>query len=147
MATWIAETRTAGQPDQVLILLTEPAAIARWAPIDFEVVDFHGDRLAAGDRVWVRGQLAGRALEFEVEVTEADNGHLVLTATGPIQLDVEYCAMPATYGSEVRASVTVSGRGLLGRALAHATDAVLATGALRTAVERIASELEPALAA
>jgi hypothetical protein len=129
-----------------LFLLTEPDAIARWAPIEFEVVDFDGDRLCAGDRVWVRGYLAGQALEFEVEVAQADNGHLVLTATGPIRLEVEYSAIPADDGSEVHASITVSGRGLLGRALAHATDALLAAGALRAAVERIASEFEPALA-
>jgi hypothetical protein len=147
MATWIAQKQVAGPPEQVLILLTEPDAISRWAPIEFELVDFDGDRLVAGDHMWVRGRLAGRALEFEVEVAEADDGHLLLSATGPIRLDVEYCAVASDAGSEVHASVTVTGRGLLGRALAHATDALLAAGALRAAVERIASELEPALAA
>jgi hypothetical protein len=147
MATWMAQTRVAGLPDQVLILLTEPEAIARWAPIDFELVDFPGERLTAGDRVWVRGGLAGRTLEFEVEVAEAENGHLVLSATGPIRLDVEYLAIASEDGGEVRASITVSGRGLLGRALARAADALLASGALRAAIERIGSELEPACAA
>jgi hypothetical protein len=33
----------------------------------------------------------------------------------------------------------------MGRLLAQATDALLAAGALRTAVDRIACELEPAL--
>jgi len=51
------------------------------------------------------------------------------------------------YGSEVRASVAVSGRGLLGRVLAQATDVLLAAGALSSAVGAIARELEPALAA
>jgi hypothetical protein len=146
MATWTAQTRVAGLPDEVLVLLTEPDAIARWAPIAFEVVGFGRRRLSAGDHVWVRGSLAGRSLEFEVEVAEAENGHLLLTAIGPVRLDVEYIAIASDSGSEVRASITVTGRGLLGRALAHATDALLAGGALRMAVDRIASEFEPALA-
>lgn len=45
------------------------------------------------------------------------------------------------------ASGGASGRGPMGRVLAQATDAVLASGALRAAVGRIACELEPALAA
>jgi hypothetical protein len=129
----------------VLTLLTEPEAIARWAPIDFDVLDFDGTRLQAGDRVQVRGGLAGRSLEFDVEVAEADDDRLVLTAVGPIRLDVEYLAIAAEHGSEVHASVTVSGRGLMGRVLAQATDALLASGALRTAVGRIASELDRVL--
>jgi hypothetical protein len=144
MATWTAHTQVAGLPDEVLELLTDPHAISRWAPIAFEVVDLEGDRLVAGDRVHVRGRLAGRCLEFEVEVSEADEGRLVLTAVGPIRLDVRYLAVPASHGSRVSASVTVSGSGLTGRLLAQATDALLASGALRAAVDRIAYELEPA---
>jgi hypothetical protein len=146
MATWKARTQVAVVPDRVLALLTEPGAIARWAPIDFELMDFEGDRLVAGDRVRVQGSLAGRSLEFEVAVAEADDDHLVLTATGPIRLEVEYHAVAQDYGSEVRASVAVSGRGLIGRLLAQATDALLAAGALTSAVGRIARELEPAIA-
>jgi hypothetical protein len=147
MGTWRAQTRVAVVPDRVLALLTEPEAIARWAPIDFELVDFDGERLLAGDHVRVQGCLAGRSLEFEVDVTEADDAHLVLSATGPIRLDVEYVAVAADDGSDVHASIAVSGRGLIGRLLAQATDALLAAGALSTAVGRIARELEPAIAA
>ncbi|MEA2161370.1 MAG: hypothetical protein QOD66_3750, partial [Solirubrobacteraceae bacterium] len=53
-------------------------------------------------------------------------------------------AVAASHGSRVSASVTVSGSGLTGRLLAQATDALLASGALRAAVDRIAYELEPA---
>ncbi|HUO70890.1 MAG TPA: SRPBCC family protein [Solirubrobacteraceae bacterium] len=149
MATWTARTSVSADPDEVLALLTEPDAIARWAPIGFEVIDFDGERLQAGDRVAVRGTLGGRGMEFEVQVSEAEDGHLQLTARGPIRLDVEYRAVPAARGSEVRASVKVSGGGLFGRLLAQATDALLAAGALTTAVNAIARELElqPALAA
>jgi hypothetical protein len=146
MATWTAQTRVAGLPDEVLALLTEPDAIARWAPIAFEVVDFDRKRLRAGDQVCVRGGLTGRLLEFEVEVAEAEDGRLVLTAVGPIRLDVEYMAVAVEDGSEIRASVAVSGRGLLGRVIAQAADALLAAGALSSAVDRIARELEPAIA-
>lgn len=146
MATWSAQTRVAGLPDEVLALLTEPDAIARWAPIGFDVVDFDGERLQAGDRVRVRGALAGRSLEFDVNVAEAEGGCLSLAATGPIRLDVQYIAVANEDGSDVRATVAVSGRGLMGRVLAQATDALLAAGALSSAVGRIARELEPALA-
>lgn len=148
VATWTAHTTVPGLPDQVLALLTEPEAIARWAPIDFEVLDFRGERLIAGDHVHVQGSLAGRSFEFEVEVEvdEAQGGRLVLSAVGPIRLDVEYLATPIDDGSEVHASVAVSGRGVFGRLLAQATDALLAAGALSTAIGRIARELEPALA-
>jgi hypothetical protein len=147
MATWTVQTRVAGLPDEVLALLTEPEAIARWSPIEFGLVGFGGERLRAGDRVRVRGPMASRSLEFDVDVSEADDGRLVLTAVGPIRLDVEYLAIAVEDGSEVRASVAVSGHGLAGRVLARATEALLAAGALRTAVRRIARELEPALAA
>jgi hypothetical protein len=91
----------------------------------------------------VRGALAGRALEFAVDVSEADGGCLALAATGPIRLDVEYVAVANEDGTDVRATVAVTGRGLIGRVLAQATDALLAAGALSNAVGRIASEFEP----
>ena len=144
MGRWTAHTRVAGPPGEVLSVLTEPKAIARWSPVDFKLLDFDGERLVPGDRVHVRGLLVGRALEFEVVVREADAGKLALTATGPIQLDVEYLATPGEGGSDVHASVAVSGKGLWGRVLAHATETLLAAGALRAAIERIAQELEPA---
>jgi len=147
MKTYTTQTTVAGLPDEVLSLLTEPDAIARWAPIPFEVTDLDTDRLVAGSHARVRGGLAGRNLEFDVEVFEADDGRLSLVASGPISIDVEYVVTPADSGSEVTASVSVSGSGLMGRVLASATDALLAAGALNPAVSRIGRELEPALAA
>ena len=147
MRTWTTQTQVRGLPDEVMALLTEPDAIARWAPIPFEVVDFDGDRLQAGDRVRVRGGLGGRSLEFDVEVAEAADGCLTVTATGPIRIEVRYVARALARGSELRASVAVTGVGLLGRLVARATDALLAAGALNAALGRISRELEPALAA
>jgi hypothetical protein len=136
----------AGRPEDVMGLLTQPDAIARWAPIPFEVIDFDGDRLLAGDTALVRGGLAGRNLEFTVDVAEASDHRLALTASGPIDIDVEYVAEEIPDGTNVRARVDVSGKGLIGRVVANATDALLRAGALRAAVSRIARELEPASA-
>ncbi len=134
-------------PEEVLQLLTEPDAIARWAPIPFEVLDLDTDRLEAGTRARVAGGLAGRQLEFDVEILEADDGRLSLVARGPVSIDASYQLRPAGAGSEVRASVSVCGQGVIGRVLAGAVDGLLAAGALRASVARIGRELEPALAA
>lgn len=147
MRTWTTQTTVAGLPDEVLALLTEPDAIALWAPVPFELIDLDTDRLEAGSRARVLGRLAGRTLEFEVEVLAADEEGLALVATGPISIDVEYVLRRAVRGSELRASVSVRGSGLIGRVLAQATDALLAAGALNTAVSRIGRQLEPACAA
>jgi hypothetical protein len=147
MRTWTSETWLAGPPEEVLDLLTEPDAIARWAPIDFEVVDHQGERLRTGTRARVCGVLAGRRLELDVDVLDAEDGRLALVANGPISIDVEYVVRPSDRGSQLHASISVAGRGLMGRVLAQATDVVLAAGALDVAVGRIGRELEPALAA
>ncbi|MDQ6818007.1 MAG: SRPBCC family protein [Actinomycetota bacterium] len=147
MRTWTTETTVAGLPDEVLALLTDPNAIARWTPVPFELLDMHRDRLVAGTRARVLGRLAGRTLEFDVTVLAADEERLALVADGPISIDVEYRFRPVARGSELRASVSVRGSGLIGRVLAQATDALLAAGALSTAIGRIGRELEPAIAA
>lgn len=147
MGTWTTQARLHGHPEDVLELLTRPDAIARWAPIPFEVRDFDRDRLVTGDKVRVFGVLTGQRVEFEVDVVVARDGRLALQATGPIDLDVEYVATALPQGSELRASVAVTGRGLMGRLLASAAEALLAAGAMNTAIGRIADELEPALAA
>lgn len=146
MKTWTTETWVAGAPEHVLELLTEPDAIARWAPIPFELLDLDGERLVAGTRARVSGALAGRRLEFDVAIHEADEERLSLVAHGPVSIGAEYLLAPADGGSDVRASVSVSGRGLLGGILARACEAVLAAGALRASVARIGRELEPARA-
>src|SRR5262249_16005757 len=90
VATWTAKTRLPAPPDAVLAVLTDPDEIGRWAPVGFELVDYEGRRLVAGDRVRVRGALAGPSVSFDVDVAEADDGRLALIATGPITLDVDY---------------------------------------------------------
>jgi hypothetical protein len=142
MKTWTASTTIAGRPEAVLDVLTDPAACERWAPVAFEVETLDADRLVAGARARVSGRLAGKRVSFDVEVHEAGDGRLQLTAAGPVDLDVLYALKAAPAGSEVTASVAVRGRGLTGRLLAQATDALLAGGALHHAVARIAREVE-----
>jgi len=43
MYTSRSQTTVPASPAEVLALLTEPEAIARWAPIPFEVVQLDGD--------------------------------------------------------------------------------------------------------
>jgi hypothetical protein len=142
MSTWTEQLTAQAAPAAVLAVLTDPGACERWAPVDFEVRGLDGDRLRAGSRARVEGRLAGRRVCFDVEVLAADEDRLELLAHGPIALDVAYRLRPVKAGSEVHASVAVRGNGLAGRVLAHATGALLAAGALREAVARIAREAE-----
>jgi hypothetical protein len=128
-------------PDEVLAKLTDPEAIARWSPVSYELLEFDGDRLRAGSRARVRGALAGRPLEFTVDVHQAHDGRLALLARGPVSIAAEYLLHPVRGGSRLRASVTVTGRGLFGFPLARAVEGLLAAGLLRASVGRLAREL------
>ena len=147
MCSWQSNATVPGSPTEILALLTEPDAIARWAPVPFEVVALDGTRLESGTRARVAGRLAGRSVKFDVDVLRASDERFELVAKGPICIDVKYKLRPAGSSSEVEASIAVDGRGLLGRVLAKATEALLAGGALRMSLERLAGELRPALAA
>ena len=141
MRMWETQTTVPGSPSAVLELLTEPDGIATWAPISFEILSLAERRLSTGSRARVAGRLAGRAVEFEVTVFEASGDRLALAADGPISIDVQYVVHQVPGGSDVRASVSVEGRGLFGRVLASATEALLAAGALRTSLDRLGRQL------
>ena len=149
MGTWTTTATIEAPPEDVLDLLVDPAACARWSPIEFELEELEGRRLEAGSHARVTGMLGGRRVSFAVDVLDADVDRLRLRASGPVELDVEYRAdQLGCCASEVTAIVSVSPRGgLRGRLLSSATDAVLAAGTLRTAVERLGREAELALAA
>jgi hypothetical protein len=123
-------------------MLCDPRAIARWAPVDFEVLGLESDRLRSGAQARVQGALAGRRLTMDVDVHHAGADGLSLSATGPIDLDVEYELTRLQRGSLMRASVSVAGRGAGGRLLAAGTQALLRAGALDVAVRRIRRELD-----
>jgi hypothetical protein len=147
MCSWQYNATVPGSPADVLELLTEPGAIARWAPVPFEVVALDGTRLQSGSRARVAGRLAGLPVEFEVDVRRASDERLELVAEGPISIDVQYTLRPAGAESEIEACVSVEGQGFFGRVLAKATETLLAAGALRMSIDRLANELQPALAA
>jgi ABC-type amino acid transport substrate-binding protein len=139
MKTWTAFKHVDAAPAAVLDLLTDTDACRQWSPVPFDLDDDAGPRLAAGSRMRVSGQLVGRRVGFDVEVHEASDARLALSAHGPVAFDVAYEARPAGAGSEVCASVSVrSGGGLFGRLAEQATAALLQAGALGLAVDRIA---------
>lgn len=143
MAHFTARTTSNAAPEQLLRILTDPDAIRDWSPIPFEVEGLGGSRLEAGTLTRVSGSLAGKRVNFDVEVHAADTGGLELTAKGPINIDVLYELEPVDGGSEVTASIGVrDGSGLTGRLLAKATGALLKTGALHAAAGRIARAAE-----
>jgi polyketide cyclase/dehydrase/lipid transport protein len=141
MKTWTATTTVDAAPEAVLDVLTDPDAIARWAPLPFDVDDLDTPRLMAGSTARVSGRLAGRRVGFVVEVHEAEYRRLSLAADGPVGLDVSYELAATKCGSEVHAAVSVrSGKGITGRLLAEATNALLSAGALTHAISRLAAE-------
>jgi hypothetical protein len=149
MARWTTRTQANARPEQVLEVLTDPDAIRLWSPIDFDVEDLDGVRLATGTTARVSGKLAGIRVGFDVEVHAADEYGVELTAHGPIGIDVRYEIAPAGSGSEVTASVALRrGGGITGRLISQATAALLSAGALDGAARSIARAAEgPALAA
>jgi hypothetical protein len=146
MRTFTAHTTATSGPREVLDQLTDPAAIARWAPVPFEVLELDAERLYPGADVRVRGQLAGQRAEFSVRVMEVSDERLRLVAQGPILLDVDYDVRPTACGSRIHASISVLGHGLLGRLLAKATEGLLAAGALQGSLNRLANRPQPAVA-
>ena len=90
MKTWTATTTVDAAPEAVLDVLTDPDAIARWAPLPFDVDDLDTPRLMTGSTARVSGRLAGRRVGFVVEVHEAEHRRLSLAADGPVGLDVAY---------------------------------------------------------
>jgi hypothetical protein len=139
MRTWTAQKHIDADPAVVLDLLTDTESCREWSPVPFDLEGAAGARLAAGSRMRVSGQLVGRRVGFDVEVHEAGDGRLALSAHGPVAFDVAYEARPKDGGAEVSASVSVrSAGGLFGRLAEQATAALLQAGALGLAVDRIA---------
>jgi hypothetical protein len=149
MSEWTATARANATPGRVLQVLTLPEEIRRWSPVDFDLDDLAGGRLAAGSRGRVTGRLAGVRVGFDVEVHAADEARLELSAEGPVALDVRYELSAHDAGAALNATVSVrDGGGLTGRLVANATAAILSAGALEDAARRIArhAELQPGFA-
>jgi polyketide cyclase/dehydrase/lipid transport protein len=143
MSEWTATARANTTPSQVLEVLTHPAKIRRWSPVDFDLEELDGRRLAAGSRGRVTGKLAGVTVGFDVRVHHADEGRLELSADGPVGLDVRYDLRGDGEGAEFVARVAMRpSRGLTGKIVANAASALLSAGALEGAARRIAQAAE-----
>jgi len=124
-------------------VLTRPCAISSWAPVPFAVEGLRSDRLETGSQARVAGMLGGKELAFDVEVHEASDGALRLTASGPfVDMDVAYDVLPLDDFAHVRASIDVKGKGVMGRFVAKAVEGFLAGGALNGALGQLAQAAE-----
>lgn len=140
---WTATARANATPGDVLEVLTHPEEIRRWSPVDFDLDELDGRRLAAGATGRVTGRVAGVTVGFDVKVHAADEARLELSAEGPVAFDVRYELMPDETGAELNASVSVRrGGGLSGRLVEKATAALFSAGALEGAAGRIARVAE-----
>ena len=143
MRTWRAQTTVPAPPEEVLDVLTHPAALARWSPVGFEIEELDSTHLRSGTRARVAGCLAGHRVAFDVDVMQADPERLLLHARGPVGMDVEYTIAPAPHGSAVDAVVTVRGERRLTKALiARSLHLLLAVGGLEVALARLSREVE-----
>ena len=139
---WTASASLRSDLDAVLGALTDPASIACWAPVSFEVEGLAGGRLRTGSRERVSGSIAGIRATYDVEVTRADRQRLELVAHGPVSLDVAYGFTQRDNGVLVDATVAIRRqRGLTAQVLRAAVGALLNAGALRTALRRLECSL------
>jgi hypothetical protein len=140
---WTAETAIATHPGQVMEVLTRPCAISSWAPVPFEVDGLHTDRLETGSKARVVGLLAGKEVAFDVEIHEASDEALRLTAIGAyVEMDVVYDVFPIDDAARVQATIDVKGKGVMGRFVAKAVEGFLAGGALSGALGQLALAAE-----
>src|SRR3954471_23029424 len=143
MSEWTATATANTTPCEVLEVLTHPAKIRGWSPVDFDIDELEGRKLAAGTRGRVTGRLAGVSVGFDLEVHHADEGRLELSASGPVGIDVRYDLRADDEGAEFDAWVSMRpSRGLTGRIVASAASALLSAGALDGAAQRIARAAE-----
>ena len=143
MRTWRAQTTVPAPPEEVLEVLTHPAALARWSPVGFEIEALDSTHLRSGTRARVAGSLAGHRVAFDVDVMQADPELLRLQARGPVGMDVEYTIAPVPHGSAVDAAVTVRGeRGVTKALIARSLHLLLAVGGLEVALARLCREVE-----
>lgn len=139
---WTASRHLDSDAEDVLTALTDPDAIAEWAPVNFEVDGMADGQLTAGSRERVTGSLAGIAVAFRVEVQRADLDGLELTAEGPLTLKVSYRFIEDDDGVLVHATVRLcEPRGLSAVILRAAVAATLNGRVLDRALRRLEASL------
>lgn len=141
---WTARADFRADAAAVLDALTDPALIACWAPVRFEVEGLAGGRLRAGSRERVSGSIGGIRTAFDVEVSCANTECLELVARGPVWLDVAYRFRPHDGGVTVEAAVSVLRQsGFAASILRGAVSALMNGGALGAALRRLEDSLAP----
>ena len=139
---WTASIDLRRDAEEVLRALTDPAAIAEWAPVSFEIDGLAESRLRAGSLERVSGSIAGIRTAFDVEVQSADRERLALVARGPVSLNVTYRFEEHDAGVRVNAQVGIQRqRGLTAQVLRAAVAALLNAGALGSALRRLEASL------
>ena len=142
MGTFTSSRTFDGAPKEVLGVLTDLEAARRWSPIPFELEGETDSQLRTGSHARLRGRLGGRQVRLELEILRADCEALDLQASGPIEIEAHYRAVPEDGRTRLMASVTVrAARGLVSRLLSGAADALLAAGALDQTVRSVAREV------
>ena len=141
---WTAQAAVRAEADDVLEALTDPARIARWAPVQFEVDGLAGGRLISGSRESVSGTIGGVRARFEVEVVRADTERLELVAHGPVSFDVTYTFRGEDGIVVVDAYVSLRRqRGFTAQLLRTVAAGLLSAGALGSALARLEASLAP----
>ncbi len=141
---WTARAAVRARAEEVLEALTDPARIARWAPIEFEIDGLAGERLRAGSRERVSGTIAGLRATFEVEVVRADTERLELVAQGPVSFEVTYAFRRGDGVVVVDAFVSLRRqRGFTAQLLRTVATGLLSAGALGSALARLEASLSP----
>ena len=132
MSTWTAQHDVKGRPEAVLDVLTDPDAVARWAPMPFEVERLDAPAPRTRHNARVSGCLAGRRVGFDVEVHEAEATVSSSPPAGPSPSTSPTTCAPATTAPRSRPRSPSAGAASTAALLAQATDALLAAGALDT---------------
>jgi polyketide cyclase/dehydrase/lipid transport protein len=141
--TWRSRVAVRARPAQVIEVLTDPQACARWSPVGFDVHGLDGDRLRRGSSATVTGALHGWPMRFAIEVMDVRGDRFRLRAVGPVEMLVDYAVRPVGRGSTVDAAISVIPRTGPGSALtARLTGLLLRGGALHHALRRMGNEAE-----
>jgi hypothetical protein len=143
--TWRSRAVVHATPQRVIETLTDTDACGRWSPVPFCLDDLEGTHLRPDTTTRVSGRFIGFKIRFELTVLAAGPARLLLRATGPIEILVDYTLRPAASGCAVNAAVSI--RSLdrrVGRLFARATALLLDKGTLEHTLRRIAHEAEHA---
>ncbi len=139
---WTARAELRARAEDVLDTLTDPALIAEWTPIAFDVAGISGPRLVTGSRARVTGSIAGVGATFDVHVLRADRQRLELLARGPVCFEVVYFFREQASRVVVDARVAIARQGgLAAHVLRAAATALLNAGALAAALKRMEGSL------